>query len=434
VKNQSSNKTRSLFWEDEAPEEALSRREQQYVPSQNREPASTPLEIEDPEGEEFPRKGKPRFGAQKKPRWGRTKAAGRVFLTLTTVGGMAACAFVFINFLSSDAHFRIQGTDNIYASGLTEVSRADLLPVFGEDIGRNIFFVPLAERRRQLEEIPWVEQATVMRLLPDQIHVSIVERKPVAFVRQGTQIGLVDASGVLLSMPAAMMAQHHYSFPVVTGINAQDPPDSRKARMAVYQRLLAELDASGQKFSEQISEIDLSDPADARVLMPEESGDILAHFGEDRFLERYQHYKANINDWLQQYPKLAAVDLRYDQQVVLEMATSDATQAASGEQGGVDSQAPSGQVAEKELVAGKSHEMKATPVKAQKAAAKPAGKSSTKAKPSATKKKSAMNRTAARTAKAKDKKRAVAQRAAQNISKQKTTPITRPAATAEQGQ
>ncbi|HEY1207737.1 MAG TPA: FtsQ-type POTRA domain-containing protein [Terracidiphilus sp.] len=437
MKNQSSNKTRSLFWEDEAPEEALSRREQQYAPSQNREPASTPLEIEDPEVEEFPRKGKPRFGAQKKSRWSRTKAVGRALLTLTTVGGMAACAFVFINFLSSDAHFRIQGTDNIYASGLTEVSRADLLPVFGEDIGRNIFFVPLAERRRQLEEIPWVEQATVMRLLPDQIHVSIVERKPVAFVRQGTQIGLVDASGVLLSMPAAMMAQHHYSFPVVTGINAQDTPDSHKARMAVYQRLLAELDSSGQKFSEQISEIDLSDPADARVLMPEQSGDILAHFGEDHFLERYQHYKANINDWLQQYPKLAAVDLRYEQQVVLEMATNDATQAAAGELNagnGSESQTHSGQVAEKEHVAGKSPRMKATPVKAQKAAAKPAGKGSVKAKPPATKKKSAMTRTAARTAKAKDKKRAEAHRAAQNISKQKTAPNTRPAATAELGQ
>ena len=87
--------------------------------------------------------------------------------------------------------------------------------------------------------------------------------------------------------------------------------------MAVYQRLLGELDANGQHFSEQISEIDLTDPEDARVLMPEQGADILAHFGEDHFLERYQRYKAHIAEWRQQYPKLAAVDLRYDQQVVL---------------------------------------------------------------------------------------------------------------------
>ena len=91
--------------------------------------------------------------------------------------------------------------------------------------------------------------------------------------------------------------------------------------MAVYARLMAELDANSQHFSEQISEIDLTDPEDARVLMPEQGADILAHFGEDHFLERYQRYQAHIAEWRQQYPKLAAVDLRYDHQVVLEMAS-----------------------------------------------------------------------------------------------------------------
>ena len=133
-----------------------------------------------------------------------------------------------------------------------------------------------------------------MRVLPDQIRIALVERKPVAFTRQGQQIGLVDASGVLLSMPAAAMAKHHYSFPVLTGIDPGDPLASRSARMAVYERLLAELDASNQHLSDQISEIDLTDPEDARVLMPEQGADILAHLGQDHFLERYQRYKAHI--------------------------------------------------------------------------------------------------------------------------------------------
>ena len=38
-------------------------------------------------------------------------------------------------------------------------SRAQVMEVAGADIGRNIFFVPLDERKRQLEQIPWVEQA-----------------------------------------------------------------------------------------------------------------------------------------------------------------------------------------------------------------------------------------------------------------------------------
>jgi cell division protein FtsQ len=293
-----------------------------------------PLEMEDTDGDERPRFGSSRRDAPRRPWWRPAGTWGRVFLALgalIALSGIAITVHISKTFLERDARFRITGSRNIQASGLAEVTRAEMLPVFGEDIGRNIFFVPIALRRKQLEQIPWVQQATVMRILPDQIRVSLVERQPVAFVRHAQQIGLVDANGVLLDMPASMMAQHHYSFPVVTGIDSNDPLPSRKARMAVYQRLLSELDVNGQHFSDQISEIDLTDPEDARVLMPEQGADILAHFGEDHFLERYQRYKAHIAEWRQQYPKLAEVDLRYDQQVVLEMAhgAGDAQSAVS---------------------------------------------------------------------------------------------------------
>ena len=234
-------------------------------------------------------------------------------------------------YLERDARFRIAGSSNIQIAGLTEVGRPQVLSAFGADIGRNIFFVPFQERRKQLEEIPWIERATVMRIMPDQIRVAVVERKPVAFVREGQQIGLVDANGVLLSMPPAAMARHHYSFPVLTGIDARDTAAARKARMAVYLRLMNDLDANNQHYSQQISEIDLTDPEDARVLIPEQGSDILAHFGQDHFLERYQRFQAHIAEWKRQYPRLAAVDLRYDHQVVLEMASDkDATLPPAG--------------------------------------------------------------------------------------------------------
>jgi cell division protein FtsQ len=298
-----------------------------------------PLEMMDPDDEGSLLKAGARFGKNgfdrpRNPWWQPAGTVGRVFLglgVLAVLGGMAASFILLKTYLGRDPRFRVNGTDNIEARGLTEVSRAEMLPVFGEDVGRNIFFIPLAERRKQLEQIPWVERATVMRLLPNQIRVEVVERQPVAFARQGQQFGLVDANGVLLRMPAVTMTVRHYSFPVVTGIDANDPAAVRKARMAVYTRLLAELDANHQKLSDQISEIDLSDPEDARVLMPEQGANILAHFGEDRFLERYQRYKAHIAEWRQQYPKLSAVDLRYDQQVVLELAPGAGPAAAAAD-------------------------------------------------------------------------------------------------------
>jgi len=295
-----------------------------------------PVEMVDPDDEDSSslggRLGRERFSAPSGPWWRPASTIGRVLLglgALAILGSASAGVLALKTYLGRDSRFRIAGAGNIDAVGLTQVSRAEMLPVFGEDIGRNIFFVPLSERRKQLEAIPWVERATVMRLLPDQIRVSVVEREPVAFVRQGQQVGLVDKDGVLLTMPAAMMAQHNYSFPVVTGIDADQPLPLRRMRMAVYERLLQELDANGQRLSEQISEIDLTDAQDARVLMPEQGTDIVAHFGDDRFMERYQRYKAHIAEWRGQYPKLAAVDLRYDNQVVLEMTPGTNAVAAA---------------------------------------------------------------------------------------------------------
>jgi cell division protein FtsQ len=285
--------------------------------------------------------------------WWPKSNAGRVFLAFGAFVALSllttACLLVK-GYLEHDSRFRVAGTSDIQAIGLSQVSRADLLPVFGEDIGRNIFFVPLNARRRELEEIPWIQSATVMRLLPDEIRVAVVERQPVAFVRNGREIGLVDAHGVLLGMAAAAMAAHHYSFPVLTGIDPGDPLEARAVRVAVYLRLMQDLDSTGQHYSQNISEIDLTDPEDARVLMPEPGRDILAHFGEDHFLERYVRYRDHIAEWRQQYPRLSAVDLRYDRQVVLQMASGAQTPTSAGDasegkpsaDGPVETKAPHG--------------------------------------------------------------------------------------------
>jgi cell division protein FtsQ len=279
----------------------------------------------------IPRRTK--FAPARTPWWRPRSTFGRVLLgiaALLVAGSAAAGGIVVQRFLVRDPHFRIPGVSSIQSSGLSEVNRTEILPVFGEDIGRNIFFVPLSQRRKQLESIPWVQQATVMRFLPNRLSVSIVERTPVAFVRQGSQVELADADGVILSMPPVMMAQHHYSFPVITGIDAKDSLASRRARMAVYQRFIAELDQNNQHLTEQVSEIDLSDPEDLRATMPEQGADILAHFGEDQFLHRLQVYKSHIAEWRQRYPKLIGVDLRYNGEVPLQMSnTSNGGDSAS---------------------------------------------------------------------------------------------------------
>ena len=256
-----------------------------------------------------------------KTRWGRI---GALTLFLATLAVIVTAALVVRGFFLRDPRFRIDTSDFIQTMGNSQLTRADLLSVFGSDIGRNIFYIPLAERRAELEQIPWVEHATVMRILPNQLRVAVRERTPVAFVRIGDRIKLIDGAGVILDMPPTMMAARHFSFPVVSGINQSDPLSTRGARMQLYQKFVAALDSSGEHFSRNLSEVNLSDPEDVRVTVPAKSSDLLLHFGETNFLSRYRIYQSHLNEWEQQYPQLASVDLRYDSEVVLKMASGAA--------------------------------------------------------------------------------------------------------------
>jgi cell division protein FtsQ len=285
-------------------------------PFRNNQPRSEPVDEDDEPFLRSSRRVAVRRGFIPRSRWGRIGfSAGALVLIV----GLVWLGMVVHDFAAHDPRFRIDSSDNIQIVGNSEVTKTELLSVFGGDMGRNVFFVPLKERRGDLEQLPWVERATVMRLLPDQLRVAVVERTPVAFVRTGNEIGLVDHDGVLLPMAATTLAAKHYSFPVVSGIAASDPLSTRAARMKIYQRFVSDLDSSGEKLSSQLSEIDLSDPEDIRALVPSDGSDLLLHFGDQDFLSRWRNYQQHLAEWKQQYPRLASIDLRYERQVVLEM-------------------------------------------------------------------------------------------------------------------
>jgi cell division protein FtsQ len=255
-------------------------------------------------------------GGLPRSRGGKIAAAAAV---LVLVGLCGAAAMLASNAILHDARFMISSATAIETEGNQHVARAQIVSLFGEDIERNIFRVPLKDRKTELEELPWVEHATVMRLLPNRLRVSVSERTPVAFVRQGNRIGLVDANGVLLDMSSEMRTKTHYSFPIVTGLEAKDPLSLRAARMKLYSRFTADLDGSGEKITEKLSEVDLSNPEDVRVVIPDKAGEVMVHFGEENFLDRYKKFEEHLPEWRTQYPHLASVDMRYERQVVLEM-------------------------------------------------------------------------------------------------------------------
>jgi cell division protein FtsQ len=230
---------------------------------------------------------------------------------LLCVAGVSA-AWVY-NYGERSWRFRVDSSDNIDVTGMQNVTKAQIMEVMGADIGRNIFFIPLAQQKAQLEQIPWVESASVMRFVPNRLKVEIQERTPVAFARVGPRIFLIDAGGTLMELPQ----KHKYSFPVILGMNPGEPLSTRAPRMKAYNELVRDLDSGGARYSQDLSEVDLSDLEDVKARVNDPAGDVLVHLGSTEYLHRYKIYVGHVQEWRQQFQKLESVDLRYDNQIIV---------------------------------------------------------------------------------------------------------------------
>ena len=255
---------------------------------------------------------------------------GRV---LTGAGLLSMAGLVFAGFtlaerlMLRDQRFVIPSSAAITIEGDHHLTRGQVLAALGSVAGRNVFSLSLDRERATLEQMPWVQHATVMRLLPDHLSATITERTPVAFARNGKRVELVDASGVLLDMGSG----ERYSFPVVTGISPADPDSVRASRMRIFGEFTAALDATGQHLSAKLSEVDLSNPEDVKALVPENGSDVLVHFGDSEYLERFERFEKLLPAWRAQYPKLSGVDMRYERQVVLQMQPEPGASHASSD-------------------------------------------------------------------------------------------------------
>ncbi|HEY1461844.1 MAG TPA: FtsQ-type POTRA domain-containing protein [Terriglobales bacterium] len=244
------------------------------------------------------------------------KTATRLLWAAVGLSALLLCAIAAsaaYHYGEHDWRFRVESSDNIEISGLQNVTRAQVMEVMGGDFGRNIFFVPLAERQSQLEQIPWVQSASVMRFVPNHLRIEIHERTPVAFARIGSKVILVDAAGTLMDLPQ----KKTYSFPVIVGMNQNEPASTREARMEIYNDLISQLDAGGGRYSQDLSEVDLNDPEDVKVLTAGSDGEVLLHLGSSDYLSRYKIYVSHVQEWRQQFNKIDSVDLRYDRQIVV---------------------------------------------------------------------------------------------------------------------
>jgi cell division protein FtsQ len=193
-----------------------------------------------------------------------------------------------------------------------------------EELNKNLFALEISQLRKSIELLPWVKEAIVQRTFPDKLTIHIKERVPIAFARTEQGTSLVDEDGILLENgPAGISA---FDFPVLSGLEPgldQEILNRNKTRISLYRSLIQSLDANGIGLSRDLSEIHLHDIGNISVLVNEDT--VLVHLGTENLQEKFRRYLAMGRELKQKYPHLDSVDLRYQNQVVINTASGKIT-------------------------------------------------------------------------------------------------------------
>jgi cell division protein FtsQ len=247
----------------------------------------------------------------------------RIFLWILAGIVAGTAATVTVRYLLYSPQMLLVKPDQIEVTGNHIVQHEDVQKLFVRDRNRSVLQIPLDERRIQIDQLPWVESASVQRILPNHVHVLVTERTPIAFFRNGTELALIDAHGVLLDRPEG----EDFHFPIVTGLSESLPREEREKRMGTYQEFMKVVDLVKPGSSYLVSELDLSNPRDLRAVLTGLGGGadahaVAVHFGQNDFTNKYRMLVDNFSQWQANSGPVHSIDLQYSRQVVVNPDTS----------------------------------------------------------------------------------------------------------------
>ncbi len=144
----------------------------------------------------------------------------------------------------------------IQVEGCVNHTPAEILDIADIRPQVNLLSLNLKQICQQLESSPWIEKAQVKRTFPDQLHISISERKPAALINLD-QLHLVDLHGEIFKK---VDPQEGQGLPILTGIDWESLMNHKKKYTAFITEALSLLNLFEQKgfHKSYISEININ--------------------------------------------------------------------------------------------------------------------------------------------------------------------------------
>jgi cell division septal protein FtsQ len=233
-------------------------------------------------------------------------------LGLMAYGGWRATALVLGAPALQVAHVAVSGNDRL--------STGEILALVEGLEGRNLLTVKLDRWRERLLSSPWVEEATLRRILPSTVDIVIRERRPIGVARLKRELYLVDARGIVVDEFGPNYAD--LDLPIIDGM-ASAPSEGAalvdESRAALASRLIMALDTRPE-LAKKISQIDVSDVHDAVVILKGDTA--MLRLGEEAFVDRLQEYLDLAPALRERVSAIDYVDLRFDERLYVRPANA----------------------------------------------------------------------------------------------------------------
>ena len=199
--------------------------------------------------------------------------------------------------LDQSAHLRI---DTVAVRGNRYLSSGEVAALLGPLQGVNILMADLEVHRERLLTSGWVKAATLRRLLPSTVEVTVEEREPVGLARVAANLYLIDDTGTVIDEYGPALTG--FGLPIIDGL-ALRRAQGREIdgeRAGLVARLTAAL-AVRPDLSDRVSQVN-DDPT-------------LLHLGSEHFVERLDAYLELAPILHEQVPELDYADLRFERRV-----------------------------------------------------------------------------------------------------------------------
>ena len=202
----------------------------------------------------------------------------------------------------------------VFVEGMHQVTRQEVLDRLALKKGIAQHQVNLTYLAERLRHHPWIKEATIERLLLHGLRVTLVERKPAAILRIGSDHVLTDEEGTVL---ARLGGQDQTALPLILGADGQL---LSRSDQHIKQRIQAAIELA-KSMAESLDgriEIDISRPDNVVAA----AKGVRFHFGSDglnqqwdRFVKVRAAFRMPAFDGRKH--EGPNVDLRYDNRVIV---------------------------------------------------------------------------------------------------------------------